>query len=285
MTTTVEANDRSATGTGLDSPGTKAKPREFVQGLERGFAVIRAFSSEAPTLTIAQVADRTGLTRAVARRYLLTLQTLGYVMQEANRFSLTPRMLDLGFTYLSTLDVASVAPPFMERVTEALHESCSVCVLDGDEIVYVARRAAKRIMSINLALGSRLPAHATPMGKVMLAHLPPPELDAYFKAATLTRLTETTIVKPAELKKALAEVRVQGWAIADEETELGVRSIAAPIVDRAGEVHAALNVAGHAARVSLHQLKRTYLPVVLEAAHDISRALGAKLPAETRGAD
>jgi IclR family pca regulon transcriptional regulator len=280
MTTTVKAHNRSATDPGLDSPGTKAKPREFVQGLERGFAVIRTFSSESPNLTISQVAERSGLTRAVARRYLLTLQTLGYVTQQGHRFSLTPRLLDLGYTYLSTLDVASVAPPFMERVTEALHESCSVCVLDGDEIVYVARRAAKRIMSINLAVGSRLPAHATSMGKVMLAHLPPAELDAYFKAANLTRLTETTIVKPAELRRALAEVRDQGWAIADEETERGVRSVSAPIVDRSGEVHAALNVAGHAARVSLHQLKKTYLPVVLEAARGISQALGAKLPAE-----
>jgi len=257
-------------------PRASKRSREFVQGLARGFAVIKAFSPEAPNLTIAQVAERIGLTRAVARRYLLTLQELGYVMQHGDRFSLTPRLLDLGFTYLSTLDVTSVVQPFMEQVTEALHESCSVSVLDGDEIVYVARRPAKRIMSINLAVGSRLPAHATSMGKVMLAFLPRYELEQYFASATLQRLTENTIVDRTDLTKALAEVRALGWAIADEETEHGVRSVAAPIVDRDGSVLAALNVAGHATRVSLAQLQEEYLPVVVRAARGISQALGGR---------
>jgi len=255
--------------------GTKGRSREFVQGLERGFAVIRAFSAEAHSLTIAQVSERTGVTRAVARRYLFTLQALGYVVQSGDRFSLTPRLLDLGFTYLSTLDITSVVQPFMERVATTLHESCSVSVLDGHEIVYVARRPAKRIMSINLALGSRLPAHATSMGKVLLAFLPQPQLERYFSSVDLVRLTDHTVVDEVKLRAMLAEVRDLGWAIADEETEYGVRSVAAPIVDRDGEVHAALNVAGHATRVSLAQLRKDYLPVVLEAAHCISLALGA----------
>ncbi len=148
------------------------RPREFVQGLERGLAVIRSFSAQTPSLTIALVAERTGLTRAAARRYLRTLAALGYVVQDGDRFSLTPRLLDLGFTYLSTLDVTSVVHPFMETVTTTLHESCSVSVLDNHDIVYIARRAANRIMSVNLAVGSRLPAHATSMGKVLLAYLP-----------------------------------------------------------------------------------------------------------------
>lgn len=251
------------------------RPREFVQGLERGLAVIRAFSRREPSLSIAMVAGRTGLTRAAARRYLMTLAALGYVVESGGRFSLTPRVLDLGFTYLSTLDVTAVAPPFMERVASTLHESCSVSVLDGREIVYVARRAADRIMSINLAVGSRLPAHATSMGKVLLAHLPAAELERYLAEERRERLTEHTLVEEDALRAALAEVRAQGWAVADEESELGVRSLAAPIVDRSGEVHAAINVAAHASRVSLAQLKRDSLPVLLEAARGISRALGA----------
>jgi IclR family pca regulon transcriptional regulator len=252
-----------------------ARPPEFVQGLERGLAVIRSFSAEAPSLTIAQVAERTELTRAAARRYLMTLEALGYVLQDGDRFSLTPRLLDLGFTYLSTLDVTSVVQPFMEQVTDALHESCSVSVLDDHEIVYIARRAAKRIMSINLAIGSRLPAHATSMGKVLLAYLPPGELELYFESVERQALTANTIVAERALRKVLGEVREMGWAVADEESELGVRSAAAPLVGRDGEVHAAINVSAHAARVSLQQLEAEYLPVLLEAARGISEALGA----------
>jgi IclR family pca regulon transcriptional regulator len=252
------------------------RPREFVQGLERGLAVIRSFSAEAPTLTIAQVAERTDLTRAAARRYLMTLEALGYVLQDGDRFSLTPRLLDLGFTYLSTLDVTSVVQPFMERVTDALHESCSVSVLDDHDIVYIARRAAKRIMSINLAVGSRLPAHATSMGKVLLAHLPPNELERYLVSVEREALTANTIVAERALRKVLGKVRENGWAVADEESELGVRSAAVPLVGRDGEVHAAINVSAHAARVSLEQLQTDYLPVLLEAARGISKALGAR---------
>jgi IclR family pca regulon transcriptional regulator len=160
-------------------------------------------------------------------------------------------------------------------VTDALHESCSVSVLDDHEIVYIARRAAKRIMSINLAVGSRLPAHATSMGKVLLAYLPPGELELYFESVERQALTANTIVAERALRKVLGEVREMGWAVADEESELGVRSAAAPLVGRDGEVHAAINVSAHAARVSLQQLEAEYLPVLLEAARGISEALGA----------
>lgn len=254
----------------------ETRPREFVQGLERGLAVIRSFSPEAPSLTIAQVAKRTGLTRAAARRYLKTLEALGYVIQDDDRFSLTPRLLDLGFTYLSTLGVTSVVQPFMEQVTNTLHESCSVSVLDDHDVVYIARRAADRIMSINLAVGSRLPAHATSMGKVLLAHLPPSELEHYLESVVREPLTDKTIVDDHVLCAVLEKVRENGWAVADEESELGVRSAAAPLVGRDGEVRAAINVSAHAARVSLDQLQQEYLPVLLEAARGISKALGAK---------
>ncbi len=256
--------------------GLKARPREYVQGLERGLAVILSFSAETPSLTIAQVAERTKLTRAAARRYLKTLEALGYVLQEADRFSLTPRLLDLGFTYLSTLDVTSVVQPFMEKVTDTLHESCSVSVLENHDVVYIARRAANRIMSINLVVGSRLPAHATSMGKVLLAYLPPDEFERYLDSVEREPLTANTIVDDRALRAALEEVRANGWAVADEESELGVRSAAVPLVGRDGEVRAAINVAAHAARVSLKQLQRDYIPILLEAARGISKALGTK---------
>lgn len=253
-----------------------ARPREFVQGLERGLAVIRSFSAQTPSLTIALVAERTGLTRATARRYLRTLAALGYVVQEGDRFSLTPRLLDLGFTYLSTLDVTSVVHPFMDTVTNTLHESCSVSVLDNHDIVYIARRAANRIMSINLAVGSRLPAHATSMGKVLLAYLSTDALERYFETVVREPLTAHTIVDEKALRAALELALEDGWAIADQESELGVRSVAAPLVGRNGEVEAAINVSAHATRVSLEQLHQDYLPVLLEAARGISKALGAK---------
>jgi IclR family pca regulon transcriptional regulator len=255
--------------------GGETRSREFVQGLERGLAVIRSFSPDAPSLTIARVAERTGLTRAAARRYLNTLRVLGYVAQDGDRFSLTPRLLDLGFTYLSTLDVTSVVQPFMEQVTNTLHESCSVSVLDNRDIVYIARRAADRIMSVNLVVGSRLPAHATSMGKVLLAHLSPGELEHYLDSVVREPLTVHTLVDEKALRAALDRVRKNGWAVADEESELGVRSVAAPLVGRDGEVHAAINVSAHATRVPLDQLQREYLPVLLEAARGISKVLGA----------
>lgn len=255
--------------------------REFVQGLERGFAVIKAFSRQAPALAIVEVAEQTGLTRAVARRYLLTLKELGYVAQRGQRFSLTPAVLDLGFTYLSSMSVASTAQPFMERVVDTLRESCSVSVLDGRDIVYIARVPAKRIMSINLVVGSRLPAHCTSMGKVLLSALSPEALAAFFALGPLERRSERTICDQARLRKELSGVREVGYAFADGESELGIRTVAAPLVDRTGEVQAAINVTGHASRVSKKDLRRVYLPLLLEAAEGISRALGAdpsKLP-------
>jgi IclR family pca regulon transcriptional regulator len=258
-----------------DAGPASARQREFVQGLQRGFAVIKAFSAERPRLTVAEVAARTDLTRAVARRYLLTLRELGYVVQDGTLFALTPRILDLGFTYLATIDVASIAQPHMEKVVHTLRESCSVAVLDGHDAVYVARVAAKRIMSINLVVGSRLPAHATSMGKVLLAYLPPAQLDEYFRTAALQPLTGRTITDEATLRRALQQIRERGWAFADQESEDGVRTVAVPLFDRNNEVHAAMNVSGHASRVSMKELKSRYLPILAEAAAEISRALGA----------
>ena len=272
------AGRRAAVGDG-DDP----RQREFVQGLQRGFAVVKAFSADGGRrLTVADVAGRTGLTRAVARRYLLTLQELGYVVHDGSHFTLTPRILDLGFTYLATVDVANIAQPFMERIVHTLRESCSIAVLDGHDAVYVARVAAKRIMSINLVVGSRLPAHATSMGKVLLANLSDAELDEYFRTAPLQRLTERTIGDEQTLRAALKLVRERGWAFADQESEDGVRTVAVPLFDRNMRVEAAMNVSGHASRVPMKELRSRYLPVLMETANEISRALGANVPAAAR---
>jgi IclR family pca regulon transcriptional regulator len=252
--------------------------REFVQALERGLAVIRAFSAETPAMTIADVAERTSLTRAAARRYLRTLQQLGCLRQIDSRFTLTPRVLDLGFAYLSSMTQQRLVEPYMEELVASLHESCSLSVLDGPDIVYVARVPAKRIMSINLVVGSRLPAHATSMGKILLAHLTPQELDHYFSSFPRSPLTRRTICDETLLRKALAEVRQRGWAFADQESEDGVRSVATSVTDGAGQVRLAMNVSVHATRVSLEELRRTHLPLLLATAREVSDALRVSGP-------
>jgi IclR family pca regulon transcriptional regulator len=257
---------------------------EYVRALERGLEVLKAFNGRTPAMSMTQVAERAGLTRAVARRYLFTLEALGYVVHHDGLFRLTPRVLDFGFTYLAASGLSDVARPHMERIVATLRESCSVGVLDGSDVVYVARVTADRIMTTNLVVGSRLPAHATSMGKVLLAFLTPDRLDAYFAATTLHPLTERTIADQATLRAVLDGVRRRGWATNDQESEKGVRTVSVPLRDRSGDVVAAINLSGHASRVSMRELKRDHLPVLLAAAREISRALGAKDPCQAAAA-
>jgi IclR family pca regulon transcriptional regulator len=256
-------------------PSASPTDRHFVQGVQRAFAVLKTFSEECPEQTISDVAARTGLARAVARRYLLTLNELEYVAQKGPYFSLTPKVLDIGFSYLSTMSVATVGRPYMEKVADTLRESCSMSVLDGREIVYIARVSAKRLYGSNISIGSRLPAHCTSMGKVFLSNLTAAELEAFFAAGPLRPMTNRSICDPSRLREVIAEVRAKRWAWNDGESEDGIRGVAAPIVDRAGNVRAAINVAGLASRVSLKELRGKHLTVLLRAAEDISRALGA----------
>ncbi|HTT54844.1 MAG TPA: IclR family transcriptional regulator C-terminal domain-containing protein [Streptosporangiaceae bacterium] len=265
--------------TGPDSAVTPAAGRrtDFVQSLDRGLAVIRCFSSERPSLTLSEVAERTGLTRAAARRFLLTLQELGYVGSSGRQFSLRPRVLALGYAYLSSFSVAQIAQPHLEDLAEELHESCSVSVLDGEDIVYVARASANRIMTIALTVGTRLPPYPTSMGRVLLAGLPGEELDAILGRTTLRQLTEHTVTDPAELREILAKVRAQGWAAVDQELEAGVRSIAVPIRDSSGRVVAAINASAHASRVPMRTLERQFLPRLLDAAAQIDAELATRM--------
>jgi IclR family pca regulon transcriptional regulator len=249
---------------------------EFVRSLERGLAVFSAFSRDTPSMTLSEVAQASGLTRATARRLLFTLCELGYASSDGKRFALTPKVLDIGYAYLSSLDLAGIAQAEMEALVEQTHESCSAAVLDGGEIVYVARVPTKRIMAISLGLGSRLPAYAASMGRVLLADLPPDQLDVHLGATSLVALTPNTVTDEAELRTELTRVRKQGWALVDQELEEGVRSIAAPLRDAQGRAIAALNVSSHAGRVKLSTLRDDFLPALLATAHRVSDRLARR---------
>jgi IclR family transcriptional regulator, pca regulon regulatory protein len=245
----------------------------FVQSLERGLAVIRAFDARRPELTLSEVARHCDLTRAAARRFLLTLVDLGYVRTDGRLFRLTPRVLELGYAYLSSLSLPEVAAPHLERLVAEVHESSSMCVLDGDDIVYVARVPTTRIMTVAINVGTRFPAYATSMGRVMLAALPDKAIEEYLDRVPLKRLAPRTVVSPDALRTELGRVRVQGYAIVDQELEAGLRSVAAPVRDRSGTVVAAINVSVHAARTPLDKIRRDLVPPLLGAARAIEADL------------
>ncbi len=262
-----------------------AEPRhpEFVQSLERGLAVIRAFDAENPRLTLSDVARATGLTRAAARRFLLTLVDLGYVSVSDSRYRLRPRVLELGYSYLSSLSLGEVAQPHMETLVAALKESSSISVLDDLDIVYVVRVPTRRIISITLAVGSRLPAYATSMGRVLLAGLPDDELEARLERTAVTPLTDRTVRDLDALRKALTGVRRQGYAIVDQEFEPGLRSLAVPIRNSSRAVIAALNTSTHTSRGTVAALRRDFLPLVLETATMIEHDLRGPSPDGNHG--
>lgn len=242
---------------------------DFVQSLERGLAVIRAFDAEHPQLTLSDVARTTGLTRAAARRFLHTLVELGYVRTDGRLFALRPRVLELGYSYLSSLSLPEVALPHMERLVEQVHESCSLSVLDGEEVVYVARVPTKRIMTVAISVGTRFPAYATSMGRVLLAHTDPEWLDSYLRKVQMQQLTRRTTTDPEKLRSVLAKVRSQGFCLVDQELEEGLRSIAVPVRGAGGEVVAAMNVSAHISRGSAEQIRRALLPPLLAAAEAV----------------
>jgi IclR family transcriptional regulator, pca regulon regulatory protein len=267
----ADADPRSA-NTMIDSV---RRPAGFVHSLEGGLSVIRCFSDERPRLTLSEVARQTGLSRASARRSLLTLQTLGYVSSDDRQFFLTPRVLTLGYAYLSSLSFADVAQSHLADLANEVHESCSASVLDGFEIVYVARAATKRIMTISLSVGTRLPAYATSMGRVLLAALPDDQLNAYLDQVTLPPLTERTIVDRDQLSAELARTRTRGWCLVDQELEDGLRSIAVPVHDASGRVVAAVNTSAHATRVPLTTLQKSFLAKLKDCAAAIDAELWA----------
>src|ERR1700759_3027618 len=251
------------------------RPRsaDFVQSLERGLIVLRAFAAEHRELGLSEVARISGLTRAAARRFLLTLAKLGYVTFSDGRFALTPRVLELGYAYLSSLSLPEVAQPHMEALVAKVNESSSISVLDDLEVVYVVRVPTRRIMSITLSVGTRLPAYATSMGRVLLANLPDDELEERLSRIEIRPLTARTVKGKDELRAILAATRKQGYAATDQELEEGLRSLAVPIRDASEAVGAALNVSVHASRGSVAVLRRAFLPFAPEAVAGIQADL------------
>ena len=252
-----------------------ARGADFVQSLGRGLAVIRAVDAVRPELTLSEVAAATGVTRAAARRFLLTLAELGYVRSDGRYFSLTARVLELGYAYLSSLSLPEVAEPHLEALVAEVNESSSISVLDGADVVYVARVPVSRIMAVAISVGTRFPAYATSMGRVLLAGLPEEELEKYLAEVRLDRLTARTVESVAALRTELARVRSQGWSLVNQELEEGLRAVAAPVRDGDGRCVAAVNVSAHASRTSLEAMRRDLLPPLLTTAAVIEADLRA----------
>lgn len=263
----------------LDGGGATSASRYFVQSLERGLAVIRALNAPGRGRTLSEVSRDTELPRAAVRRFLLTLEELGYIRSDDRRFSLTPRVLELGYAYLSSLSLPEIAQPHLRSLVGRVDESCSMSVLDGTDIVYVAREPTRRIMTVAISIGTRFPAYATSMGRVMLAELEEPELMRVLAAGELVALTPRTLTDPEKLVRELARIRRQGWALVDQELENGLRSIAAPVHDVAGRTLAAVNVSTHASQTTLESLRGELLPELLATVAAIERDVAAALRA------
>ncbi len=242
----------------------------FMTSLARGLAVVKAFSDQRRAMTIAQISHKTGIPRAAVRRCLYTLKQLGYADSEANNFFLKPKILTLGYSYLSSTPLTISAQPCLNTISRALNESCSLAVLDDSEVLYISRSATSRVMSVALNAGSRLPAYCTSLGRVMLAAMSEPELQAYFEKVTLRAHTDRTIVSEQRLREILNEVRHNGYAIVEEELEIGLCSIAVPVRGASGATVAALNVGAQSTRVTRSQFEQNFLPTLLNAASELS---------------
>ncbi len=240
--------------------------KEFVTSLARGLSVIQVFNRATNKLSLSEVAKLSGLSRATARRFLFTLSALGYTESDGKLFWLSPKVLQLGYSYLASQPIVNIVQPFIEQVSNETGESCSVSVLDGSEIVYVARYMTHHIMSVNLGIGTRLPAVATSMGRVLLAYKTPEEQQAFLANYTLERYTPYTLVERNALLGILTQVQAQGYAIVNQELELGLRSIAVPIMNQRDQVIAAINVSTQPTRTSESVLLEKILPSLRQAA-------------------
>jgi IclR family pca regulon transcriptional regulator len=243
----------------------------FMTSLARGLIVIQAFTQQSPQMTISQLSVKTGLSRAAVRRCLYTLTKLGFAgAEDGSRYSLRPRMLTLSHTYTASNTLATAAQPILERMSAALRESFSVATLDGEDIVYIARTQVNRVMAVDLHIGSRLPAYCTSMGRVLLAYLPTDQLEHYLAKAVLTPHTNRTITSVEKLRLALRNVRRNGYALVDQEYEVGLRSLAVPVHAASGRVVATVNLSGNAPRLSVLEMQSRYLAHLRNAATELS---------------
>lgn len=250
---------------------------ETVRSFERGLRVIRALGDQRDPMTLAAVARAAELTRATARRLLLTLVELGYVRHRDERYELTPRVLDLGYAYLSSARLPDLATPHLDELSRKLLEASSLGVLDGADVVYVARVPANRVMAVSIGVGTRFPAHRTSLGQVLLAGRPDSEVAKLWSAANHTNPTERTIITLGALRDRLQVVRERRWALVDGELEIGVRSIAAPVMDRHGDTVAAINVSTHASRTPEEELLERHLPALQTAAERLTSDLSTRV--------
>jgi IclR family transcriptional regulator, pca regulon regulatory protein len=253
----------------VDNAAITEDDPDFVAALARGLGVIRAFSGQQEKMTLAEVARAVGLSRATTRRFLLTLQALGYVHISGRDFQIAPKVLTLAQAYLSSSLLPRVAPPFLERISERLGESCSVSVLSGNEVVYVARSKSRRISATVRDVGSHQPAYCTSMGRVLLASLSKADLDAYFRAVTLHAYTRYTVTDEVALRAILDEVRAQQYCASDQQLEIDLRALAVPLQDAVGRTVAALHATTQASRTTMKQLTSRFLPLLREAAAEM----------------
>lgn len=249
----------------------KPDDRDFVTALASGLDVILAFDHDNPRMTLSEVAAKTGMNRARARRFLLTLNALGYVRKQHRHFALAPKTLQLGYAFLSANNYRTVIQQHLEDITQQTGESSSLGVLDGNDVTYVCRSAAPhRLMVITLAIGTRLPAVSTSMGRMLLAQLPDEDLDALLETVTLEQHTERTITDKTELRECLRQVREQGYCIVDQELDSGLRSLAVPAFDAHGKLLGAINISTNAARIDMTMLTERFLPLLREKAQQIA---------------
>lgn len=253
----------------------KQQDRDFVTSLAKGLAVIQAFGTESPRMTLSEVAARTDMSRATARRLLLTLEKLSFVQSSGRNFELSPHILDLGYSFLSAHNFTGVIQTLIEGVTRELRESCSVGMLNGEDVVYVARSAAEhRLMSIRLSIGSRLPAVSTSMGRVLLAYMEPVTCNRFLDDVDIKPATPRTVTDKDELRRILHSVREDGYCILDQELEPSLRSLAVPVRNPTGDVVAAINASTNAGRIPRDRLLDTFLPVLQRCATSIGPYIG-----------
>ncbi len=239
--------------------------------LARGLVVIQAFTQQSPQMTISQLSVKTGLSRAAVRRCLYTLTKLGFAgAEDGTRYSLRPRMLTLSHTYTTSNTLSSAAQPILERMSAALHESFSVATLDGEDIVYIARTSVSRVMAVDLHIGSRLPAYCTSMGRILLAWLPVDQLEQYLATVNLIPHTTRTVTSVDKLRLILRNIRRNGYALCDQEYEVGLRSLAVPVYSPSGRVVATINLSGNAPRMSVFDMQTRFLPHLRNAANELS---------------
>jgi len=258
----IRDKNQGLSGPDVPEDADAAADTNYIAALARGLSVMRCFAGQRNQLTMAEIAKLVGLPRATVRRCLITLGALGYIDANGKYYRLTPQVLTLSQAYFSSNPLPRIAQPFIEQVSEAVGESCSVSVLTGDEVIYVARSARKRAASIHRDVGQNLPAYCTSMGRILLAHLQPPELDAYFRRVSLKKFTPDTVVDEGALRGLLEQARKREFCLIDGELEHNLRAVAVPVRDSAGKVIAAAHISTEGDRTPKEKMRNEFLPVL-----------------------